>query len=62
LPGGLAARGAILVDQIRALDRSARGFRAFGRVPNEVLDEVRERLASLLGINASIMARGVEET
>src|SRR5215831_16750617 len=50
LPDGLAVRGAILVDQVRSLDRSARGFRSVGRVPDQVLDEVRGRLAGLLGI------------
>jgi mRNA interferase MazF len=50
LPEGLAVSGAILVDQVRALDRSARGFRSVGRVPDPVLDEVRGRLAALLGI------------
>ena len=49
LPDGLAAEGAILVDQVRTLDRAARGFRAIGRVPDEVLEEVRGRLASLRG-------------
>jgi mRNA interferase MazF len=50
LPDGLAVRGAVLIDQIRSLDRSARGFRSIGRVPDEILDEVRGRLAALLGI------------
>jgi mRNA interferase MazF len=50
LPDGLAVRGAVLVDQVRALDRSARGFRSVGRVPDQILDEVRARLAGLLGI------------
>ena len=50
LPDGLKVRGAILVDQVRALDRSARGFRAVGRVTEEILNEVRGRLAALLGM------------
>jgi mRNA-degrading endonuclease toxin of MazEF toxin-antitoxin module len=50
LPDGLAVCGAVLVDQVRSLDRSARGFRSVGRVPDQVLDEVRGRLAGLLGI------------
>jgi|ERR1700730_6375181 mRNA interferase MazF len=56
LPDGLVVSGAILVDQVRSLDRSARGFRSIGRVPDQVLDEVRGRLAGLLGIN--ILASG----
>jgi len=58
LPDGLAARGAILVDQIRTLDRVARGFRPVGRVPDQILNEVRGRLAALLGINIAAIARG----
>jgi len=57
LPDGLAARGAILVDQIRMLDRTERGFRSVGRVPEEVLNEVRARLAALLGINLIAIER-----
>jgi mRNA-degrading endonuclease toxin of MazEF toxin-antitoxin module len=51
LPDDLAVRGAVLVDQVRTLDRSARGFRSVGRVPDRILDEVRARLAGLLGID-----------
>ncbi len=61
LPDGLAARGAILVDQIRALDRTARGFRLMGRVPDQVLNDVRGRLAALVGINVAAIGRGPEE-
>ena len=61
LPDGLAARGAILVDQIRMLDRTQRGFRSVGRVPEEVLNEVRAKLAALLGINFMAFERGSNE-
>lgn len=50
LPEGLAVTGAILVDQIRVLDRSTRGFRRVGSVPTETLDEVHARIAGLLGL------------
>jgi mRNA-degrading endonuclease toxin of MazEF toxin-antitoxin module len=53
LPGGLAVHGAIMVDQIHTLDRRERGFRAVGRVPDEVMQEVRGRLAALLGFPAA---------
>src|SRR5215831_17355979 len=33
LPDGLPAEGSILTDQIRVLDRTQRGFRHIGRVP-----------------------------
>lgn len=57
LPDGLAAEGAILVDQIRTLDRTKRGFRAVGSVPDDVLSEVRARLAALLGIDLIAIER-----
>ena len=56
LPDGLPAKGAILVDQIRALDRSERGFRRIGAIPEEVLNDVRARLAALVGIDAEVIA------
>ena len=61
LPDGLAARGAILVDQVRALDRASRGFRPMGRVPDQVLVAVRALLAALLGVNIVAIARGAQE-
>ena len=60
LPDGLPAGGAILVDQIRALDRAARGFRRMGRVPDQILNEVRGRLAVLVGIDIAAISRGPE--
>jgi mRNA interferase MazF len=51
LPDGLQIKGAILVDQIRSLDRRTRGFRPAGRVPEYVLEEVRARLKELIGIS-----------
>ena len=51
LPGGLAARGAILVDQVRSIDRHARILRFIGTVPEAVLAEVRAKLAALVGIS-----------
>jgi mRNA interferase MazF len=58
LPDGLAAAGAVLVDQVRTLDRSTRGFRPIGSVPDWVMAEVRGRLATLLGINFATLVRG----
>ena len=51
LPQGLAISGAILTDQIRNVDRAARGFRHIEGVPVETLDAVRQKLANLLGFN-----------
>jgi len=53
LPAGLAIQGAILVDQVRSVDRTVRGFRRIGSVPETLLTEVRMRLAALVGIDIS---------
>lgn len=41
--------GAILSDHIKSLDWRTRGARKAGKAPSSVLQEVRERLAALLG-------------
>jgi mRNA interferase MazF len=48
LPPGLKTRGAVLVDQIRAIDRAERLFATIERAPEDVLVEVRSKLAALL--------------
>ena len=40
---------AILADQIKSLDWSARGAVRKGRVPNAILDEVRGKVRALIG-------------
>jgi mRNA interferase MazF len=50
LPDGLAVSGAVLVDQVRAVDRAARGLRPAGAAPQTVVAEVQAKLAALLGI------------
>jgi mRNA interferase MazF len=62
LPDGLKVSGAVLVDQVRTLGRSARGFRAVDRVPQEILNDIRGRLAALLGLNLIAISRGSGET
>lgn len=52
LPAGLPVAGAVLTDQVRCLDRAARGFRQVGSVPDEVLLAIRLKLAELVGIAA----------
>lgn len=52
LPAGLPVSGAVLVEQIRLVDRATRGFRKLGSAPPEVLQSVREKLADLLKIGA----------
>jgi mRNA interferase MazF len=50
LPDGLPLAGAVLVDQIRAIDRGARELRRIGQAPEAVVAEVQAKLAALLGI------------
>lgn len=51
LPRGLVTTGAVLVDQVRTIDRSERLFDIIERAPEEVLAEVRARIAALLGFD-----------
>jgi len=53
LPEGLPISGAVLVDQIKSIDRWARGCDIVGILPESVMADIRGRLASLLGIAAS---------
>lgn len=50
LPAGLPISGAVLVDQIKSVDRWARGCDIIGILPESVVAEIRGRLAALLGI------------
>lgn len=51
LPAGLGVEGAVLVDQVRSLDRSSRIIRSLGTAPQEVVADVRGKLRALLGLN-----------
>jgi mRNA interferase MazF len=50
LPDGLAVAGAVLVDQVRAIDRTARRLRVVGRAPTATVADVQAKLAALLGM------------
>jgi mRNA interferase MazF len=50
LPDQLAVSGAVLVDQVRSIDRGARRLRIVGRAPQAILLDVQAKLAALLGI------------
>jgi len=50
LPDGLKVRGAILVDQIRSVDRASRIFKRIGVAPPDVLAAVRAKLAATLNL------------
>ncbi len=49
LPEGLRVVGAVLVDQVRTVDRDERILRRIGSVPPETLQQVRHILAALIG-------------
>jgi len=48
LPGGLGINGVILSDQVKSLDWKARYAELAGKLPPKVLDEVLEKLATLI--------------
>ncbi|MGU3545583.1 type II toxin-antitoxin system PemK/MazF family toxin [Methylobacterium sp. A52T] len=50
LPAGLVVSGAVLVDQVRSIDRAARILRSHGDAPDEIVAEVRGKLRTLLGL------------
>lgn len=50
LPDGLAVSGAVLVDQVRSIDRAGRTLRIAGQAPEAVVAEVQAKLAALFGI------------
>jgi mRNA interferase MazF len=54
LPPGLAIAGEILTSHVRSIDISARGLAYAGSaLPVAVLEEVRAKLAVLIGLNRS---------
>ena len=50
LPPGLSVAGAVLVDQVRSIDRAARILRSLGPVPDDIVAEVRGKLRTLRGL------------
>jgi mRNA interferase MazF len=53
LPAGLPISGAVLVDQLKSVDRLVRGCDIVGIVPELVMADIRGRLASLLGMTGA---------
>jgi mRNA interferase MazF len=49
VPASHSATGVILADHVKSVDWKARRAEKVGRCPTEVIDEVRARLAPLLG-------------
>jgi mRNA interferase MazF len=58
LPAGLGAEGAVLVDQVRSVDRSERILRTLGQAPSAVVQEVRYRIAALIGLEMTMESSG----
>jgi mRNA interferase MazF len=50
LPPGLPITGEILTSHVRSIDTLARPIAYVGKVPSEVLEEARGKLAMLIGI------------
>ncbi len=51
LPPEMKTYGVVLVDQIRAIERTARMFEIIERAPAQLLSDVRGKLAALLGFD-----------
>src|SRR3954468_23530981 len=49
LPPGLKTLGSVMVDQVRVVERAERMFAIIEAAPQQVLSDVRGRLAALLG-------------
>ena len=60
LPEGLKTKGVVLVDQVRAIDRTERMFGTIETAPADVLAGVRAKLAALLGMDLVTLGRGLE--
>lgn len=52
LPDSMTVKGAVLADQVRSLDRAARGFRKVGAVPEDTLAHVRHIIGELIGLGS----------
>lgn len=51
LPPGLRLKGVILSDHLKNLDWRQRGTQKAGKIPPVILEQVRDRVAALLGIS-----------
>jgi mRNA interferase MazF len=50
IPDGHAVTGVVLSDQLRTMSWPERNVEIIGTAPPKVIDDVREKLAALLGI------------
>jgi mRNA interferase MazF len=51
LPAGLPFRGVILADQLKSLDWRQRRVEKSGKIPVAILEQVRRRVATLIGVS-----------
>lgn len=51
LPPGGQLRGVILADQLKSLDWQKRKAQKAGKLPAEILDQVRKRIGVLIGLS-----------
>ncbi len=58
LPEGLPVTGAVLIDQIRSVDRASRGFRQIGVVPQDIMAEIRARIILVIGAASEVIRPG----
>lgn len=58
LPEGMKTSGVVLVDQVRAIDRSKRMFEVIERAPERLVTEVQGRIAALIGISRPVGVTG----
>ncbi len=50
LPAGGPIQGVVLADHVKSMDREARKLSLIGKAPKQVVDDVLDRLAPLLGL------------
>ena len=50
LPSGLPVSGEVLTGHVRSIDTLARPISYAGKVPAEILEDVRSKLAALIGL------------
>jgi len=51
IPPGTSVTGVILVDHLKSLDWRQRQARRVGKIPSDILEQIRDRLAAFLEIS-----------
>ncbi len=58
LPRGLQTVGEIMIDQVRSIDRAERMFETIEKAPDQILHDVRGKLAVMVGIDVDTIFAG----